>query len=134
MSLPVTVRLADRSAGDLRRMAHRERRSMSEVGGRFIEEGLRQERFPHIEFRTFNGERHACLKGRLQIWQAIMVARDYGMDVPDTASHLGLSRDQVENAIAYFSAYPAEIEQALEENSLSYEQLKEKLPALELIE
>jgi hypothetical protein len=30
------------------------------------QEWLRQNRFAHIEFRSFNGERHACIKDRLQ--------------------------------------------------------------------
>jgi predicted DNA-binding ribbon-helix-helix protein len=63
MSQPVTVRLPEPSWHELRQIARRERRSISEVGARFITEGLRESRFPAIEFRSFNGERHACLKG-----------------------------------------------------------------------
>jgi len=35
------------------------------------------DKFPHIEFRNINGERVACLKGRLEVWQAVMAARRY---------------------------------------------------------
>ena len=46
MSQPVTVRLPEPSWEELRQIARRERRSISEVGARFITEGLRASRFP----------------------------------------------------------------------------------------
>ena len=58
MSQPVTVRLPEPSWEELRQMARREHRSVSEVGARFINEGLRQSRFPYIEFRSF--KRRLC--------------------------------------------------------------------------
>jgi hypothetical protein len=36
--------------------------------------------FAHIEFRSFNGERHACIQGSLPVWQLIEVARNYDRD------------------------------------------------------
>ncbi len=135
MSLPVTVRLSEPSAEELRRVARRERRSVSEVGARLIEEGLRQSRFPHIEFRTFNGERHACLKGRLQLWQLIMVARDYAMDAEKVARHLELKPEQVQAAYHYYEAYPEEIDRALADNdAMTLERLKQLLPNVRLAE
>lgn len=130
MSQPVTVRLNEPVAEALRFIARREHRSVSEVGARFIDEGLRQTSFPYIEFRTFNGERHACVKGALQVWQVIMVAKGYAMDAAKVASHLELKPEQAQSAIHYYEAYPAEIDQALEENSIGEEQLKQMFPNL----
>jgi len=132
MSQPVTVRLPEPSWEELRQIARRERRSISEVGARFITEGLRESRFPYIEFRSFNGERHACIKGGLQIWQLMMVARDFGMDVDKIAFHLNLKPEQVKAGLHYYEVYPEEIDLALEENNLGYERLKAMLPNLEL--
>jgi uncharacterized protein (DUF433 family) len=132
MSQPVTVRLPEHSWEELRQIARRERRSISEVGARFITEGLRENRFPYIEFRSFNGERHACIKGGPQIWQLIMVARDFGMDVDKIAFHLDLKPEQVKAGLHYYEVYPEEIDLALEENNLGYERLKAMLPNLEL--
>ena len=129
---PVTVRLPAEAANELRLIARRERRSVSEIGGRFIEEGLRLLRFPYIEFRTFSGERQACLQGALQIWQLILVARGVGMDAEKVAGHLDLKREQVVSGFHYYEAYPEEIDQALEENDLGYKRLKEILPSLQL--
>jgi hypothetical protein len=133
MSRPVTLRLPDDSVTELRRIATRERRSVSEVGARFIEEGIRQMRFPHIEFRSVGGERLACAKGGQPVWQVIFVARDYGMNVDQTAAHLDLTSDQVKSAIAYYDAYPEEIDCALEENDMSFEELKRMLPHIERV-
>jgi uncharacterized protein (DUF433 family) len=130
MSQPVTVRLPEPSAEELRFIARKEHRSVSEVGARFIEEGMRQNRFPYIEFRSFGGERHACIKGALQVWQVIMVARGYGMDAEKVAPHLCLKLEEVQAAINYYKAYPAEIDQALEENNIGEEGLRRMFPNL----
>jgi hypothetical protein len=134
MSQVVTLRLPDSAAEAIRQIAQRERRSVNEIGVRIVEEWLRQQRFPHIEFRSFQGERHACVKDRLQVWQVIIVARDYGMDVEKTAEHLLLRPEQVQSALNYYDAFPEEINQALQENDVGYELLKERLPSLQLIE
>lgn len=135
MSQAVTLRLPDETADAVKRIAQRERRSMSDVGAWMIEEWVRQYRFARIEFRSFHGLRQACVRGRLQVWQVIMVARDYEMDVEKTAQHLGLTHEQVESAFQYYSAYPEEIDAALEENdSLDYDTLKRRLPGLSLFE
>ena len=133
MSQVITLRLPDASAEEVRQIARRERRSVSEVSAYFIEEGLRVRRFPPIEFRSFNGERHACIKDRLQVWQLIEVARGYGMDMEKTATHLVLKPEQVQSAFAYYAAYPEEIDQAIAENNVGYERLKQMLPGLERI-
>jgi hypothetical protein len=132
MSRPVTVHLPEPSWEELRQIARREHRSVSEVGARFITEGLRESRFPYIEFRSFNGERHACIKGGLQVWQLMMVARDFSMDVDRIAFHLDLKPEQVKAGLTYYEVYPEEIDLALEENNLGYERLKAMLPNLEL--
>lgn len=132
MSQPITVRLEERTAEELRLTARRERRSVSEIGGRYIEEGVRQNRFSYIEFRSINGERVACVKGRLEVWQVLMVAKGVDNDVARIAEHLDLRPEQVQSALSYYEAYPAEIDQALEDNSIGYERLKERLPNLKL--
>lgn len=134
MSQAITIRLPDEAAEAVKQIAQRERRSVSEVGTRIMEEWLRQNRFPHIEFRTFNGEREACIKDRLQVWQVIEVAKSYALDALKTAAHLSLRPEQVRSALNYYSAYPEEINRALAENAVGYERLREMLPNLEVFE
>ena len=58
---------------------------MSELGAGLFEEARRRSEFAEIEFRTFQGERQACLTGGLRLWKLVMVAQDYVMDVEKTA-------------------------------------------------
>jgi len=135
MSQAVTLRLSEETAEAIRRIAQREHRSISDVGARMIEEWVRQNTFAHIEFRSFHGERQACIRGRLQVWQVIMVAQDYDMQVEKTAQHLGLTKEQVQAALHYYEAYPKEIDAAIRDNdALDYEALKRRLPNLRLFE
>jgi len=133
MSEVLTLRIPEKSANEVRQIARRERRSVSEVGARMVEEWLRQDQFAYIEFRAFGGERQACIKGRLQVWQVIQVARSYEMDVPQTAAHLQLLPEQVEGAFQYYQAYPEEIDLALAENRVGFERLKQMFPHMERI-
>jgi hypothetical protein len=132
MSTVVTVRLPDEAAAEIKRIARRERRSQSEVGARALEEWLRMERFPYIEFRSFSGDRQACIKGRLQVWQVIMIAKAYDMALDKTAEHLRLRSEQVQNAFDYYTAFPQEIDDYLELNRQGVSRLKQMFPHLEV--
>ena len=91
--------------------------------------------FRSIEFRTFNGERHACLKGALQIWQVIMVARGFGLDAERTAQYFEFPVHRIQAALNYYHSHREEIDKPLEENdSMTYEKLKRILPNLHLTE
>lgn len=132
MARDVTLRLPDETAARLEATAKKEGRSLSETGARSIEEWLRQEEFPEIEFRTFNGERRACLTGLTQIWQIIMVARDHDFDVERVAYYFQVASHRIEAAFNYYRAYPDESDRAIAENdSWTYERMKESLPQLE---
>lgn len=132
MSKVVTLRLPDETAARLKAVARKAGRSVSETGARSIEEWLRLQEFAEIEFRSFNGERRACLTGVTQIWQLIMVARRYDLDVEKTAYYFQVAPHRIEAAFRYYRAYPEEIDQAIAENdSWTYERMKQTLPQLE---
>lgn len=134
MSQIVSLRLPDETAERLRVSARRTGRTLNEVAARSIEEWLRQEEFADIEFRSFNGERHACLKGALPVWQLIMVARDYSMDAEKTAAHFRWPVPRVKAGFHYYEAYPQEIDQAIADNeAMTFDKLKRLLPQLEAI-
>jgi hypothetical protein len=134
MARDVTLRLPDETAARLEATARKEGRSVSETGARSIEEWLRQQEFPEIEFRTFNGERHACVKGFMQIWQLVMVARGWDLDVETTAKYFPIPPHRIQGAFDYYRAYPEEIDRVIAENdSWTYERMKQVLPQLNLI-
>src|SRR5205814_10439049 len=101
MSQVVSLRLPDETAERLKLTARRSGRTVNEAAGRSIEEWLRQEEFADIEFRNFNGERHACLKGSIPVWQLIMVARDYALDGAMTAAHFRFPLRRVKAGFHY---------------------------------
>lgn len=133
MPQSLTLRLPDEDAAEVRRIAQRERRSVSEVAARMVDEWLRTNRFPLIEFRSINGERVACLKGYLEVWQVILIAQRYDDAIEPTAEHLGLRPEQVQVALHYYAAYPAEIDFALQENRQGFDRLQRRLPQLQRV-
>lgn len=132
MSQVLSVRLADEAAEEVKRIARRERRSASEVTGRAVEEWLRMERFPLIEFRSLGGDRQACLKGRLPVWQVVLIGKTHQMDVDKTAVHLQLNVEQVRTTFDYYGGFPEEIDDLLEDNRQGPEQLKRFFPNLDV--
>lgn len=134
MSQVVSLRLPDETAERLKRSARRAGRTVGELGALSIEEWLRQGEFADIEFRNFGGERLACLKGALPVWQLIDVARGYGLDAEKTADHFGFPAHRVQAALNYYEAYPAEIDQAIADNSaVTFDALKRLLPQTDCI-
>lgn len=134
MSQVVSLRLSDETAERLKTTARRTGRTLNEAAARSLEEWLRQEEFADIEFRNFNGERHACLKGATPLWHVIMVARDYGMDMEKTAAHFRFPLHRIKAAFHYYEVYPNEIDQAItDNNAVTFDTLKRLLPQLEAI-
>jgi DNA-binding transcriptional MerR regulator len=136
MSRVVSIRLKDEQLERLKRFARRLGKSQSEMGALLIEEGMREAEFGQIEFRDSAAGRQAYLKGStLAVWEVILVARDHGMDLEQVARYLQRPTEWVRAAFHYHEAFPAEIDQAIDDNRLlGYEKLKRLLPQLELIE
>ena len=104
---------------------------------RIVEEWLRQYRYPSIEFRTFNGERLACLKNGIRLWKLIHVAKDYGMDAIAVTAHFAgvYTLAQIQMALDYYAAYPHEIDPFLAENeAVTFETLHRQLPQIQRTE
>ena len=133
MAREVTLRLPDETADRLEAAARAAGLSLDETGARSIEEWLRQNEFPEIEFRTFGKERLACVKGFIRVWKVIMTGEEYGFDVEKTAYHFQVPSNRIETAFAYYRAYPEESDRIIAENrSWTYERLKQILPQIEL--
>ncbi|MBM3494383.1 MAG: hypothetical protein FJX72_08700 [Armatimonadetes bacterium] len=63
-----------------------------------------------------------------------MVAQDVGMNPAHVAEHLEWPLAQVESAFAYYAAWPEPIDQAINEHDCTFEEIKARLPGLELHE
>jgi hypothetical protein len=135
MSQVISLRLRDETADRLRRAARKSGRALNEISNIALEEWLRQNEFAEIEFRSINGERVACLKSALPIWQLVQVARHYAMDAEKTAAHFEWPVARVQAGLNYYEAFPTEIDRALEENDeMTFERLKRILPQTRLVQ
>lgn len=134
---PITVRVPPASRAELGRIARRLGVTPSETGARFIEEGIRQDRFPQIEFRNTEVGRQAFLKGtRLSVFFVARTLREFDGSLDALAEHLSRPRSILETASAYAEAFPDEVENAIRdyESLNSLERLRESLPGLEVFD
>ena len=132
MSQTITMRLSDDTAEWLKTAARRVGRSVSELGAALFEEARRTSEFAEIEFRTFSGERHACLKGGLRVWKVVLGAQGYDMDAAKTAAHFELPEWKVRAALDYYEAFPKEIDEAVADAKReTFESLRRQIPRVE---
>ena len=132
MAPTITMRFPDETAEWLKTQARRAGRSVSEMGANLFEEERRRSEFAEIEFRTFQGERQACLTGGLRLWKIVLTAQDYGMEVEKTAAHFDLPAWKIQAAFHYYEAFPQEIDAAIADvRAMTYDKLKRRLPQLE---
>lgn len=114
MSVTLSTRVAEDTLQRLRSAAAQEARSVSELANRAIEEYVRCTRFPGVFFVTGgNGQRKARVAGGPSVWSVVLVARELGMDPVKTAEHLEIPVEQARLALAYYYAYPHEIDARL---------------------
>lgn len=128
--MTINVELRDEVAERLDRFATGLRKSRGEATAQLIEEGLRHAEFPAIEFRDSVVGRQAYVVGsRLAVWEVLMVAQGYELEVGLTAQHLQIDHDQVSQALRYASMFESEVRQALDENrAITPEKLRASLP------
>ena len=117
-----TLRLAP---GIKQRLADWARRSgMAErsLAQRYVDEGLRHDAHPLIQFLDGPSGRRASLAGRgLDVWEVIATIRDNSGSIAQVADYLQIPAGLVEAAVAYYGEYKAEIDQEIEFNEAEYE-------------
>jgi hypothetical protein len=114
--MPVTIsaRVPEATAEQLRMQAREEDRTVSDIVNRAIDEYVRCARFPGIVFITgAGGRRKAKLLGGPDVWGVVFTARNHDMDPEKTAEYLQIPIASVRLALAYYGAYPEEIDARL---------------------
>ena len=132
----VSLRLNESQVERVRRFARRFGRSVSDTGSLFLEEAMRHEQFPLVEFRDSSIGRQAYVAGSsLAVWEVVAIGKEYAMESAATAAHLNWDEFRVKAAFQYYRAYSQEIDDALAEND-SYDEsrLQELFPDLEVLE
>ena len=134
MSKVFSLRLKDRPADSLQRIARRMGRTPTESAQILLDEKLRECEFAFIDFRDSPAGRQAYLQGtRLKVWQIVSTVRDYQGDVVQAAAHLSLPPVQVKAALNYAKAFPDEIDAAIRDNECSVTELERLIPNLEVV-
>lgn len=117
-----TLRLPE---GTRARLAERARHiGMAErtLAQRYLEEGLRHDSHPLVQFLDGPTGRRASLVGRgLDVWEVIATVKDNGGSIPLAAQYLGAPVGMVEAAVAYYGEYRDEIDAEIEANERAYE-------------
>ena len=94
--------------------------SITPVGERLADEGLRMEAHPGIVFRDGPSGRRAGLAAGPDVWQVVGLLRDLRGSLEErvatTADQLGLTETQVRTTSRYYDEFTDEIDSEIAEN------------------
>jgi len=112
MSQPLSLRLTDATLGRLGVRAGRSHMPPRTLAQRYVEEGLRMDDHPFIRFVEGPTGRRAHIVGTgKDVWEVIATVRDNGGDLAGAAGYLDVSLGLVQGAVAYYGAFPDEIDE-----------------------
>jgi hypothetical protein len=117
-----TLRLAP---GTRQRLAERARRiqvAERTLAQRYVEEGLRHDLHPLVQFLDGPTGRRASLVGRgLDVWEVVATVRDNDGSIDAAAEYLQIPAGLAEAAVAYYGEYRDEIDEEIDLNEAEYE-------------
>lgn len=86
------------------------------------------ENFPAIEFRDGPAGRRAALRGGPEVWEIIMVWRNYAPDLDGLRAHFDwLPPEALDQALAYYERNSESIDALIEENERVLHWLEKQL-------
>ena len=117
-----TLRLAPGIRQRLTDWARRSGMPERSLAQRYVDEGLRHDAHPLIQFLDGPSGRRASLVGRgLDVWEVIATVRDNNGSIAPAAEYLQVPAGLVEAAVAYYGEYKDEIDREIELNETEYE-------------
>lgn len=117
-----TLRLAPGIRQRLTDWARRPGMPERSLAQRYLDEGLRHDAHPLIQFLDGPSGPRASLAGRgLDVWEVIATIRDNDGSITLAAEYLQVPAGLVEAAVAYYGEYKAEIDREIEFNQAEYE-------------
>ena len=117
-----TLRLAPGVRQRLSEWARRAGIQERTLAQRYVEEGLRHDAHPLIQFLDGPSGRRASLLGRgLDVWEVIATIRDNNGSMAEAAEYLQIPAGLVEAAVAYYGESRDEIDRESELNEAEYE-------------
>ena len=128
MSEVVSVRLSNQIAQRLRERAAADNEALSGLAQRLLDEGLRMETHPGIVYRRGPSGRRAALMRGPDVWEVVRLLRSLDVSgetaISKAATWLDLGEAQVQTALGYYGAFPAEIDAQIADNEAAAEQAK----------
>lgn len=103
----------------LRKRSEAEGISKSRLAERYVDEGIRMDEHPGVEFRDGPAGRRAALQGGPDIWEVVWILGTYrargDVDaISSTVEHLSLEVWRVEIGVRYYDAFPDEIDERID--------------------
>ena len=124
---PITTRLPDWLDAELKEVFSTTGEGRSEGLRRVAEEWWTLEHLPGIEFRDGYSRRRASVRGGPDVWEIVMVARDYGDDRAGLQAHFGwLEPEKIDQALAYAQRFSAQIQGEIDANDRAGRVLEEQ--------
>lgn len=125
MASPRSIRFDPSTDAHLAAFAAR-RAGLSHSGAAalLVDEGLRMDAHPGVLFREGPAGRRAVLVGGPDVWEVVRAVRSARASEPDlagdeilalVAESTGLSRRMLDTAVAYYTAYPTEVDDLIRE-------------------
>lgn len=122
MPVPLSIRLKPDALQRLYFQAQLESIPPRTLAQRLIEEGLRMEAHPLIGFANGPTGRRAVVRGTgADVWEMIQALQAHDGDIDALVESSGKAREAIDAAIAYYGAYPREIDDRIEANRIAYE-------------
>ncbi len=129
----LTVRVSEQVLRRLERRSKELGQPKSRVTERILDEGLRAEEFPGIVFRDGPAGRRAGLADGPDIWEVIgdikRARHRNGDPIKAVMRGTNLSEAQIRAALAYYDAYPEEIDARIERNEELHDAAERALAA-----
>lgn len=117
---PLSIRFDAALLDRLRRRAASRDTTPSGLAQRLVDEGLRSQEFTGIVFRDGSSGRRAGIAAGPDVWEIVGALRDAELRgetaVQALAADLDLTVGRVQTALAYYGAYPQEIDAEIAEN------------------
>lgn len=99
--------------------------------GALAEEALKSRLVPGIAFRGVDWERRAWVIGTaLDVWEIVDASRSFE-SVEAMAAETDLGERHIRVALAYYGRFPDEIDEAIQRNRRSLEELRATFPTID---
>ncbi len=126
VSSPLSIRFDPALLDRLRRRAAGRDTTPSGLAQRLVDEGLRSQEFPGIVFRDGPSGRRAGLASGPDAWEIVAALRDAetrgDAAIETVAADFDVTVAKVRVALAYYGAYPGEIDAEIADNELAAEE------------